>query len=54
MTINTYANHKELIPDDGMVLTMDGNDWTTSVSMPLNADHTVWYEIEHPQEEVNK
>lgn len=49
MTITTYANHKELLPDEGKVLS-NGRDWTTAVSLPLNADHSMWRDIDQPEE----
>lgn len=49
MTIKTYTNHKELLPDEGKVLS-NGRDWTTAVSLPLSADHSMWHEIDQPEE----
>lgn len=49
MTIKTYTSHKELTPDEGKVLS-NGRDWTTAVSMPLSADHSMWHDIDQPEE----
>lgn len=49
MTIKTYTSHKELLPDEGKVLS-NGRDWTTAVSMPLSADHSMWHDIDQPEE----
>lgn len=50
MTINYYTNHKEILPAEGKVL-FDGKDYTTAVSMPLTADHTVWQDADAPDPE---
>lgn len=50
MTIKTYTSHKELLPDEGKVLS-NGRDWTTAVSLPLSADHSMWHDIDQPEEE---
>ena len=49
MTITTYINHKELLPDEGKVLS-NGRDWTTAISLPLSADHSMWHDIDQPEE----
>ena len=49
MRVIEYTNHKELLPDEGKVLS-NGRDWTTAVSMPLNADHSMWHDIDQPEE----
>lgn len=50
MTINYYTNHKEILPAEGKVL-YDGKDYTTAVSMPLSADHTIWHDADAPDPE---
>lgn len=50
MTITEYTHHKELRPGEGKVL-FDGKDYTTAVSMPLDADHSKWQEVDAPSEE---
>lgn len=50
MTITEYTYHKELRPDEGKVL-FDGKNYTTAVSMPLSADHSMWQEVDAPSDE---
>lgn len=50
MTINYYTHHKELRPDEGKAL-FNGKDYTTAVSMPLDADHSNWQEVDAPNPE---
>lgn len=49
MTIIEHDYYKELRPDEGKVLT-NGRGWATAVSMPLNADHSMWREIDQPED----
>lgn len=53
MKITEYENHKELLPDEGKVLT-DGNGYALAVSMPLDADESVWIEVDEIVEETNE
>lgn len=50
MKINRYTYFKELLPDEGKVLT-DGNGYSTAVAMPLDGDETIWQEIDKIEEE---
>ena len=50
MTIITHDTYKELLPDEGKVLS-NGKDWTTAVATPINADISMWHDIDQPQEE---
>ena len=50
MTITTYGNYKELRPDEGKVLS-DGKDWTTAVATPIDADISMWHDIDQPEPE---
>ena len=38
-------SYKELRPADGKVL-HNGKDYTTAVAMPINADHSMWTEVD--------
>lgn len=50
MKVTIYGNYKELIPDEGKVLS-DGKEWTTAVAAPINADISMWHDIDQPMED---
>lgn len=49
MTINTYEEYTELLPEDGKILT-DGEIITNRVNVPIEVDYSQWYEIEIKEE----
>ena len=44
MRIEVHDTYKTIIPDEGKML-FDGKDTASEVSMPINADHSLWRDI---------
>lgn len=49
MEIIRYTGFKEILSSEGKMLT-DGNNIASAVMMPIDADETVWYEIDKPED----
>ena len=50
MRIVEYTGYKEVLPDEGKVLT-DGESIAFALMTPLNVDVTMWYEIDKPEDD---